>query len=248
MNRLFALLLTYVFMSVGYASSAIPLLPVTVDVGNQAALQRGARIYMNYCSGCHALRYMRYDRMAIDLGLTTFAGQLDTDLLRNNLVFTEAKIQDPIQISMPPDDARQWFGKVPPDLSLTAREHGADWLYTYLKSFYADNKRPFGANNLVLPDVAMPNILAPLQGQVVRMGPFQDERPRDILSLVLLKPGEMSPHQFDSMLTDLVTFLVYVGEPAQLQRRTIGWYVLAFLLGLVVITYQLKKAYWKKID
>ncbi|WP_083503864.1 cytochrome c1 [Legionella nautarum] len=218
------------------------LLPVKVEVQDKARLQRGAKIFMNYCSGCHSLRYLRYNRMGKDLGLLSFDGQLDKNLLINNLIFTTATIQDPIQISMPATDARQWFGLVPPDLSLVARERGAAWLYTYLKSFYADSSRPFGTNNLLVPEAAMPNVLAPLEGEVVLVRENGEQKPH----LLLKGRGEMSQQQFDNLLEDLVGFLVYVSEPAQLIRYRIGIGVLAFLGVFLLVTYSLKKLYWKK--
>ncbi|WP_232004095.1 cytochrome c1 [Legionella jordanis] len=217
-----------------------------IDVQDQAKLQRGAKIFMNYCSGCHSLRYMRYNRMAEDLGLTTFSGEIDEDLLFNNLIFTSAKITEPIQIAMPETSARQWFGNLPPDLSLKVRERGADWIYTFLKSFYVDKTRPFGSNNLLLPDLAMPNVLEPLRGEVIAVRQGTDVK-SPISHLVLLKRGEMSQPEFDSMLDDLISFLSYVAEPAKLVRYRIGVLVLAFLFIFLVIAYQLKKAYWKKI-
>ena len=229
------------------ASADVALLPIDIDVQDREKLQRGAKLFMNYCSGCHSLRYMRYNRMAKDLGLTTFSGEIDKDLLVNNLIFTTASIQDPIQISMPAAGARQWFGKLPPDLSLSAREHGPAWLYTYLKSFYADKKRPFGANNVLVPDVAMPNILAPLEGQViVELGNngVENQLPS---RLVLVEQGEMSQQQFDSALQDLVTFLVYVAEPVKLIRYQIGLLVMIFLCLFVGVAYQLKIHYWRDV-
>jgi ubiquinol-cytochrome c reductase cytochrome c1 subunit len=217
-----------------------------IDVSDRAALQRGARLYMNYCSGCHALRYLRYNRMAKDLRLTTFDGRVDEDLLKNNLIFTHASVHDPIRISMPEEDARQWFGKVPPDLSLSARERGSKWIYTYLKSFYKDEKKPFGANNLLMPDVAMPNILESLQGEVMIQ---RQSDSIDVPSqLILVEKGEMTQHQFDSALQDLVTFLVYVAEPSVLVRYRLGIWVIAFLLGLLVVAYLLKKSYWRDVS
>lgn len=223
------------------------LLPVHVNIQDKASLQRGAKFFMNYCSGCHTLRYMRYNRMAVDLGLTTFNGEIDTDLLKNNLIFTEAKIQDPIENSMPKADALQWFGRLPPDLSLSAREHGPAWLYTYLKSFYTDKKRPFGANNLLVPDVGMPNVLEPLIGKMILNTNNHDANTHDTLQLILTKAGEMTQGEFNSALEDLVTFLVYVGEPAKLVRYHIGWAVLVFLIIFLIVAYQLKKTYWKKL-
>ncbi|MFC3908793.1 cytochrome c1 [Legionella dresdenensis] len=222
-----ALILTFVstILSASGAGS-VSLLPVKINVNDKAALQRGAQFFMNYCSGCHSLRYLRYNRMARDLGLTTFTGEVDDDLLVNNLIFTSAKIADPIQISMPASEARKWFGVAPPDLSLIARVRSASWLYTYLKSFYGDQSRPFGANNHLIPDVAMPNILQPL-----------------------IDPGsreKMSAEAFDRTLQDLVTFLVYTSEPDQLIRYRLGGWVLGFLCFFLILCYGLKKIYWQK--
>jgi ubiquinol-cytochrome c reductase cytochrome c1 subunit len=242
MRRILVFLIAYVALSPLMAATEVDMMSLSIDIHNRARLQRGAKLYMNYCSGCHSLRYLRYSRMATDLGLTTFDGSVDEDLLKSNLIFTSAKVHDPIQISLPPVDARQWFGRVPPDLSLSARERGAEWIYTYLKSFYIDTKRPFGANNLVIPDVAMPNILAPLQGDVISVK--NDNQPPYLL---LIKQGQMTQQQFDSALQDLVTFLVYVGEPVKLVRYHLGIFVLIFLGILLVLSYQLKKLYWRKI-
>lgn len=225
--------------------SDIPLQSPRIDLHDQASLQRGAKMYMNYCSGCHSLRYMRYNRMANDLGLTTFDGAVDEGLLYNNLIFTSAKIFDPIQISMPATDARQWFGVMPPDLSLTTRERGADWVFTYLKSFYADNSRPFGANNMLIPGVSMPNVLEPLIGKVIKKEVKGEDH--GIPPLLNVEPGEMTAQQFDSAMSDLVNFLVYVGEPAKLVRYRMGVGVMIFLLVFLVIVYRLKKVYWKKL-
>lgn len=225
-----------------YANTvAVPLLPVSIDLHNTKRLQRGAKLFMNYCSGCHSLHYLRYDRMAKDLNLIDFTGEPDANLLFNNLIFTKARLLDPITISMPPSDARQWFGVLPPDLSLIARRRGANWLYTYLKSFYADEKRPFGANNVLFPDTAMPNVLESLSG-IYFLNPDSGNKRQ----LLRLSPGTMNALEFDSALNDLVHFLVYVGEPAQLQRIRIGKGVMIFLFILLIFTYQLKKLYWKK--
>lgn len=242
MNKIIHAIFIALIITPLYALNAT-LIPIEVDTSNKEALQRGAQLYMNYCSGCHSLRYMRYSRMAKDLGLTTFDGQIDNELLHNNLVFTQVKIQDPIEISIPEVDARQWFGRVPPDLSLTARERSPSWIYTYLKSFYADPKRPFHANNLLVPDVAMPNILAPLGG-IVAIQNRQTETP----SLVLIENGEMTAQQFDHAVRDLVTFLTYVAEPVKSTRISIGLKVLPFLSLLLIVVYLLKRTYWKKVD
>lgn len=245
MNKLL-LILGMFFLCLPTWAMQPELLPITIDLQDTARLQRGARIYMNYCSGCHSLRYMRYNRMAQDLGLTTFTGEIDTDLLFNNLIFTEAKIHDPIQVSMPQVSALQWFGRVPPDLSLAARERGPAWIFTYLKSFYADKSRPYGANNLLMPDVAMPNVLEPLLGFVVaeyKMTPAG----REPTHLVLVKPGTMSEQEFDSALEDLVTFLTYVAEPVKLVRYKMGVFVILFLVIFLLVAYRLKTIYWSDI-
>ena len=182
---------------------------------HQAALLRGAKWFMDYCSGCHSLRYMRYNRMAHDVGFMTASGEVDVNLLRSNFIYTHAMPHDPIQISMPAVDARQWFGRVPPDLSLTARERGRAWIYTYLNSFYADPSRPFGANNRLVPDVAMPNVLVPLRDD-----------------------NGMTQQQFEQSLNDVVAFLSYVAEPEKAERESLGWKVLLFLLILLILMKQ----------
>jgi ubiquinol-cytochrome c reductase cytochrome c1 subunit len=229
---------------IAHNSSAIEMnkQSIAINVHDKARLQRGATLFMNYCSGCHSLKYMRYNRMAEDLGFTDFAGKVNENLL-NNLIFTRAALYDPIQIAMPLDDAKQWFGIIPPDLSLSAREKGAIWLYHYLKSFYNDNAQPFGVNNLLVPNVAMPNSLEPLMGQQVRV--LDNETHRD--SLVLIKQGQMSPMDFENCLSDLVTFLVYVSEPAQLIRYQLGIFVIIFLGVLFIAVYVLKRIYWRRL-
>jgi len=245
----FVMCLLLILMCSLPALANVTLLPVRIEVRDRAALQRGAKFFMNYCSGCHSLKYLRYNRMAKDLGLTTDDGKVDKELLVSNLIFTRASMRDPIEISMPAVDARQWFGRVPPDLSLTARERGPAWLYTYLKSFYKDTKRPFGTNNLLMPDVAMPNVLAPLIGEVMAVEKTSRSvsSPQSPLDLVLVTPGEMSAPRFDSALQDLVTFLVYTAEPVKLVRFRIGVFVLLFLGLWLLVAYLLKKLYWQKL-
>lgn len=189
----------------------------------QASLQRGARVYMNYCAGCHSLKYLRYNRLASDLGLVSEDGQVDLVLLKNNLIFTQARPQDPIEVSLPAVDARQWFGVVPPDLSLIARQRSPEWIVGYLTGFYADPSRPFGVNNHLLPDVAMPNVLAPYS-------------------------GESNEKKLNELVNDLVNFLVYVSEPIKKQRETTGFILLIFLFILLVFVYLLKRLYWQRLD
>lgn len=221
-----------------FGSKEISMQLITINGQDKASLQRGAKLFMNYCSGCHSLKYVRYNRMAEDLGLTTRNGQVDWDLLKSNLIFTQASTVDSIQIAMPVEDAQRWFGRAPPDLSLSARERGAVWLYRYLKSFYSDSTRPFGVNNFLTPNTAMPNILESMRGKT-------DIPKMDGFHSALVEEGTLSQNQFDGSVQDLVTFLVYVGEPAQLVRYYIGSFVLGFLFILLVPAYLLKKAYWK---
>lgn len=195
---------------------------LTVKVRDRAAIRRGAEFFMDHCGGCHSLRYMRYSRMVKDLGLGAFDGKLDSFLVKN-LIDTPAKIDELIKVSMLPGDAKQWFGAVPPDLSLTARERGAKWVYTYLKSFYADKSRPFGADNLLVPQVAMPNVLEPLA-------------------------KEASQNQIDALLIDLMAFLDYVAEPVRSTRYYLGIIVLGFLSIFFLVVYQLKKIYWRQLS
>jgi ubiquinol-cytochrome c reductase cytochrome c1 subunit len=210
----------------------------SINVGDKPSLQRGAKFYINYCSGCHSLNYMHYHRMAEGLGLMR-DGQVDVNLLKDNLIFTQASIDDPIRAAMLPEDAKQWFGVVPPDLSLISKEKGPQWLYAYLKSFYIDKSRPFGTNNLLKPGVVMPNILEPLRGELV----LKKNNKEPYLSL--LKEGELTQAQFDGVLQDLVTFLTYVSEPTQTIRHIIGVFVMVFLGIFLIVVIGLKSIYWK---
>lgn len=221
-------------------------LPVTVNTKDKESLQRGARFFMNYCSGCHSLKYMRYNAMGYALGLVTFDGQLNKDLLVNNLIFTRAKVQDPIEISMPEQDARQWFGTVPPDLTLEIRKRGLPWVYHFLHGFYVDKTRPFGSNNLVMPATAMPNVLAPLSGTRVAMHDGGDKN-APISHIVLVSNGQMTEQEFDANLSDLLGFLAYVAEPMKQERIRLGLVVIPFLAFFMWIVYRLKKVYWKKL-
>lgn len=214
-----------------------------VDVTDHESLKRGAKLFMNYCLSCHSAKFMRYKRMADDLGME------DSEVLEN-LVYTGAKIHDTMEIAMPESDAAAWFGTTPPDLSVISRSRGADWLYTYLRGFYVDKSRPMGVNNIVFQDVGMPHVLEGLQGkqylqeEKVNMA-YGGEKVTE--KLVADGSGSMTPAEYDKAVGDLVNFLVYVGEPAKEYRETLGWYVLAFLLILLVLSYRLKKEYWKDV-
>lgn len=254
-KRIGIFVLLWASISIVWANDGgVALQRAHIDLNNKAALQRGAKLYINHCAGCHSLKYLRYSQLAKGLELMTFDGSIDKPLLQNNLIFTKASVGDPIRVSMPPESSREWFGKVPPDLSLVARVRGANWLYTYLKSFYQDDAKPFGANNWLFPDVAMPNVLAPLQGIQAPMYTTKEfmfdgqaKQEQVISHLEIIKDGSMTEHQFDSAVNDIVNFLVFVGEPVQQYRKWLGVWALGFVLVLTGLFYALKKSYWSEL-
>ena len=211
------------------------------DLGDTASLQRGAKLYMNYCSGCHSLKYVRYSRIAEDLGLSE-------DDVQANLNFTGAKVGDQVHVAMTEADAMQFFGKMPPDLSVIARVRGADWIYAYLKSFYLDETRPVGWNNTVFPNASMPNPLWEMQGlQHAEYGAADEGGERPVEKLVLAQPGTQTPEQFDQTVRDITAFLEYAGEPAALKRQSIGVWVVLFLAFFTFLAWLLKKEYWRDV-
>jgi ubiquinol-cytochrome c reductase cytochrome c1 subunit len=207
------------------------------SVRDQASLQRGARLFFDYCVGCHSLKYVRYSRIAEDLGLS------EQDVMQN-LNFTGARFDDPIVSHMPAESATKWFGKDPPDLSLEVSAKGDDWVYNYLNSFYLDPSSPIGWNNTVLPNASMPFPLAELQGQQTAVKkPGSDE----VEKLTLSHPGKLTPAQYQQATRDLTSFLEYASEPAALQRHQYGIWVLLFLVMFTLLAYVLKKEYWKDV-
>jgi ubiquinol-cytochrome c reductase cytochrome c1 subunit len=215
-----------------------------VDVTNKASLQRGAANFVNYCLGCHSAQYVRYNRMAADLGLTE-------QQLIDNLMFTADSPHQPMRIGIRPEDAKRWFGVVPPDLSLIARSRGADYVYTFLRSFYADPAKASGWNNTVLPGTAMPHVLWEQQGIQEAVWAGEPDAAGDVRhefkEFKIATPGTMSVEEYDSFVRDTVNFLAYIGEPAQLQRRSLGAPVIAFLVFFTLLAYALKKEYWKDV-
>ena len=210
---------------------------VETDFMDKASLQRGFSSYMNYCVSCHALGYARYERTAVDL-------EIPPELVLENLVFDGSLIGDHIQNSLAEDDANEWFGVVPPDLTLIARVRGADWLYTYLRSFYNDPLRPFGTNNSIFPNVGMPNVLYELQGDVICDDHGTDDPTQCSLSHVA-GSGSLTPVEFDAMVADMVNFLHYIGEPIRYRRQQLGVWVLLFL-GLLYISVTLMSREFRK--
>ena len=224
------------------AAAGGPVQHAGTDLGDKASLQRGAQLYMNYCSSCHSLKYLRYSRMAEDLGLTE-------EEVMGNLNFTGAKFGEHILTAMPPEGAAQWFGTVPPDLSLTSRVRGADWIYSYLKAFYIDEERPLGWNNTVFPNASMPNVLWELQGLQRPIYGGTDEATGEPLieRLEIATPGSMDPAGFDQAVRDITAFLEYAGEPIALKRQAIGVWVMLFLTIFTFLAWLLKNEYWKDV-
>ncbi|MBL1262751.1 cytochrome c1 [Methylomicrobium sp. RS1] len=239
MRRIITLLLFCALSVNGYASEGVELQAASIDLSDKQSLQRGAKTFVTYCLGCHSLKYMRYKRLAQDFGL-------DEKKMLTQIAPQNASIYDKMFTAMNKHDAEKWFGIQPPDLSLIARSRGTDWLYSYLKGFYVDKSKALGVNNAVFPDVGMPNVFWQLQGQqqaVVNMV----EGKQIVEGLVLDKPGTLSEKEFDDLVNDLVNFLAYVGEPMQLERVSLGKYVLLYLFMFLGIAYVLKKEYWKDV-
>ncbi len=213
------------------------------DINDVVSLQHGARNFMNYCSGCHSLKYLRYNRLAKDL-------QIPETALAGNLMFTTDKPFETILTAMPAD-SELWFGKEPPDLSLMARARGVDYIFAYLKGFYVDKTRPWGTNNLVLPGTAMPDILASLQG--LQKPVFKKERAdrgATVTVLTGVEPmtaGALKPEEYDRFVRDIANFLDYAAEPVKAKRQSMGVFVTLFLLVFFVFAYLLKKEYWKDV-
>jgi len=229
------------FSAAALANSGGNLLQAGNDLSDRASLQRGAKLYMNYCSGCHSLKFLRYSRMADDLGLSE-------EEVMGNLNFTGAKYGEQIQVTMRNADGAEWFGKMPPDLSLIARVRGSDWIYTYLKSFYLDESRPLGWNNQLFPNASMPNPLWELQGlQHAEFGEPDVAGDRHPERLVVAGPGTVSAADFDQVVRDITNFLEYAGEPAALKRQALGVWVILFLVALTFLGYLLKQEYWSDV-
>ncbi|STR44986.1 cytochrome c1 [Iodobacter fluviatilis] len=242
---LFALLASVSFGS--QANTEVHLDKAPINLRDTESLQRGAQTFANYCLSCHGAVAMRYNRLQ-DIGLTE-------DQIKANLMFPTEKVGDLMKVSMQAKDAKVWFGATPPDLSVISRSRGADYLYTYLRSFYRDETRPTGWNNLTFDKVGMPNVLWDLQGQQELEVKKEGEHEHKALKLV--KPGSLTKTaengafdqaEFDHRVADLVNYMVYMGEPAQVKREQIGYGVLLFLLFfLIPISYMLKKEYWRDV-
>ena len=239
--RLFALLLALV-PAVGLAAGGTTLEHSGTDLGDRASLQRGAGLFMNYCSGCHSLSMQRYSRLGEDLGLSE--EQVERFLIRG-----DAKVGEPINTGIAAGDGNAWFGKAAPDLSLVARAKlgGPDWVYSYLKGFYVDESRPLGWNNTVFPGASMPHVLWELQGIQRPVYDVDADGQSHLVRLELVKPGRMSPAEYDRTARDISAFLQYVAEPAALKRESVGAWVLLFLAVFTFVAWLLKAEYWRDV-
>jgi ubiquinol-cytochrome c reductase cytochrome c1 subunit len=226
------------------AGGEVHLDPAHNDVSNKASLQRGARNFVNYCLGCHTAKYVRYNRVAADIGLTE-------QQMIDNLMFTGDSPHGTMLNGMNAADAKKWFGVAPPDLSLIARSKGPDYVYTFLRSFYVDPAKATGTNNLALPGTAMPHVLWELQGlqEAVWEGEpdAQGNVQKHFKEFKLAQPGKLSVEEYDAFVRDTVNFLAYIAEPVQMKRQALGYPVLAFLAFFTLLAYALKKEYWKDV-
>jgi ubiquinol-cytochrome c reductase cytochrome c1 subunit len=225
------------------AGGGVHLDKANIDPDNIQSLQRGAKMFVNYCLSCHSAELMRYERVGKDLGI-------EDRLVQENLMFTGGKLGDLMTVATADADSKEWFGTVPPDLSVIARARGADWLYSYMKSFYRDDSKIIGVNNLVFPDVGMPHVLWELQGwQDAVITTVKDNQGKETKSvaLELTEPGIMSPKEYDRAVRDLVNFLDYMGEPYKHERKALGVKVIMFLLVFLIVAYMMKREFWKDI-
>lgn len=243
MKKLFsavALLASSLAMAAG---PAVPLDKAPIDLRDKASLQNGARVFQNYCLGCHQMQYQRYARTFRDLDIPEDVGM-------EHLMFTGEKVGDHIKNNMSAKDGEKWFGATPPDLSNVARVRGPDWLYTYLRSFYVDTSRPFGVNNKVFPMVGMPHVLQGLQGVPVAIYETREvhgEQKEVFVGFETDGSGELTTEEYDRVVADLVNYLEYVGEPTKLEAHALGVKVMIFLVIFFVFAYLLKKEYWKDV-
>ena len=235
------LLAALAFSTQVIAASGVKLEPAGNDVDNIVSLQRGARNFMNYCSGCHSAQYVRFNSVARGLGLSE-------DQVIENLMFNAEKTFETIKASMPSDDAARWFGQAPPDLSLRARARGTDYIYNFLKGFYLDPDSPTGVDNVVLAGTSMPHVLWELQGY--QRAVFAEDSERGVVfeHFEPFSTGSLSAEEFDTFVRDTVNFMEYIAEPIRSTRRSLGVWVLMFLTVFLIISSMLKKQIWKDVS
>lgn len=226
-----------------FAASQVPLQKSGIDPGNVNSLQRGARNFMNYCSGCHAAKYVRYKTIGKDL-------ELSEQQLIDNLMFNAEKTFETINVAMRPDEAERWFGVVPPDMSLIARAKGADYIYSFLNGFYVDDESPTGVNNLYQQHSSMPHVLWPLQGfneAVFAEDSHDGTTSRKFERFETLTQGALDKEDYEEFVRDTTNFLAYIAEPIRSDRRKLGVWVLMFLVFFLILASMLKKQIWKDV-
>ena len=225
-------IIIFLFISpLSFSAENIELSKAPIDLTDNLSLQRGAKIFTNYCLNCHSAKYMRYSNLQ-DIGLSA-------ETIKSDLLFTGNKIGDTMSVNMSMKDSKKWFGASPPDLSVVARSRGADWIYSYMRGFYRDPTRPMGWNNTVYINSAMPHILWELEGEKI-LNPKTKK-------LEKFTSGKLNAKEYDATIADLTNYLVYMSEPDQLKRKKMGYYVIGFLLLLLFLTINLKKEYWRDI-
>ena len=243
MKKLLTLVFLFSLLGAGTAIAAGPSVPLdraNIDLKDQASLQRGAGFYFQYCVGCHSLEFARYNRIGRDLDLSD-------DFVIENLIHTTNMEGDPtgigdqVHIAMRASDAEEWFAQPAPDLTLTARLHGPDWIYTVLRSFYLDDSRPLGVNNAAFENMGMPHVLWNLQGWQRNAGSLEEPQ------LEMVSQGALGTEEYDQVVRDITAFLTYIGEPVRLERTQIGMWVIAFLILFTFVAYLLKKEYWRDV-
>jgi len=237
------LLITLAPLMVFASGAEVHLDKAPVNLNDRLSLQRGAKVFVNYCLSCHSAGYMRYSRLQDDLGLSEIQ-------IKKNLLFAGEKVGEPMTVAMNKKEAKEWFGATPPDLTVISRARGDDWLYTYLRGFYRDDTRATGWNNTVFDKVGMPHVLYQLQGEQrlkVEEHVGEHGKKHEVKTLELVKPGTMTKTEYNAMVGDLVNYLAYMGEPAKTTRMQLGIVVLLFLSLFFVVAYYLKKEYWKDI-
>ena len=231
------------------AGGSGPLYEMHVDIHQQKSLQRGAKYFMNYCLSCHSAAYSRYNRVAADLGISE-------ENMKEHLIFTGRKFGDTMEVALTTEQGKEWFGAPPPDLSVKARSRGADWIYSFLKTFYVDPSATRGVNNLQFPGTSMPHVLWELQGLQTLKDDHHDSHADDHghdghgaahSPFEIAVPGKMTEEEYDQAVVDIVNFMVYMAEPIKLKRQTIGVGVLFFLAALGVLAYFMKRDYWKDV-
>lgn len=249
MKKQFLILLLAIFPATLFAVSSVPLDKAPIDIYDKDSIARGAQGFADYCFSCHSAEFMRFNRIAKDIGISEKE-------VREMMIFTRnekgaaTKIGDLMTVAMTDEYAANAFGGAVPDLTLTARSRGADWLYTYLRTFYTDAYRPMGVNNTTFPDVAMPHVLWKLQGLQKAVYVTEDHDGVAVERLdgfEMVQAGSMTTEEYDAFVADLVNFMVYVSEPVQTERRDMGWKVLLFLVVFFVFAYLLKKEYWRDV-